>query len=92
MSAEWMRHRFRANVDDPRPILWPPPGPFWITGESDTHATVVAYLPKGMSPSDLTLWPEAEDVDSTPAPNGPEFSGRFPRRWRSATGGGCVAR
>lgn len=73
----WWRHRFRANLDDPRPVTFPPPGPWWRTGYGESYSTVVAYLPTNVAVVDY--WPEASDIDSSPAPDGPQFTGRFPR-------------
>jgi hypothetical protein len=74
---KWTRFRFHANADDPRPITWPPPGPYWVTGYGDDYATVVAYLPGRRRPTSRALWPEATHIDEQDAPNGPEFTGRF---------------
>ena len=41
------RHRFKTDLEDYRPVTFPPPGPYWCTGETDDHSVVVAYLPKG---------------------------------------------
>lgn len=59
----WIRARFKANFDDPRPVKWPPPGPFWVTGSAVTedYATVVAYFKNENQFKEF--WPEAEDID-----------------------------
>jgi len=73
-----MRHRFHANHDDWRPVIYNPQYPCWKTGESyeGDMAIVVAYLPKTEKLEDY--WPEACCVDSTEC-EGPVFSGRFPK-------------
>ncbi len=44
-TTTWKRLRFyEPNVDDPRPVLWPPPGPYWVTGYNDEHAVIVAFM------------------------------------------------
>lgn len=60
----WSRHRFQANHDDPRPVIFPPPGPYWITGYAgdDSYAIVVAYLPAGDAVTDY--WPEAAQIET----------------------------
>lgn len=58
----WERHRFKANLDDPRPVKFPPPGPWWCSGEGDGYSIVVCYLPYRVSV--LEYWPEARDIDS----------------------------
>lgn len=72
----WVRYLFTSNqVQDPRPITFPPPGPYWITGEGQGYATLAAYLPVGVSIH--LFWPEARVTDVVPAPNGPQYSSRF---------------
>ena len=73
---KWVRYRFKANAKDPRPVKWPPLGPFWITGHGEGYATVVAYLPAGQLLTNF--WPEACDIDSQEADE-IVFTDRFPR-------------
>lgn len=72
----WLRARFHANPDDYRPVKWPPPGPYWCSGEGDGYSVVVAYL----RPEDRVTdwWPEASEVDTEEA-DAIVFTGRFPR-------------
>ncbi len=74
--AAWRRYRFQANIADPRPVKFPPPGPWWCTGTSDTYSIVVAYLPPNESLTDW--WPEAAQIESTEHDE-IQFSSRFPR-------------
>ena len=70
MNSEmgWLRVRFQANKDDPRPVTFPPPGPFWVTGYGDSYAIVVAYVR------------ELEEVEKFwPETKGQEFSFIQPR-------------
>jgi hypothetical protein len=76
LPAPWNRHRFRADATDYRPVLWPPPGPYWCTGHGDDYSTVVAYLPVDVSVT--ALWPEATHID-TEEVNEIVFTERFPR-------------
>lgn len=70
------RYRFKANVDDPRPMNFPLPHPYWITGYGEHYSTVVAY---GDDESYiLKNWPEAEDIDHEEATQY-EYSTRFPK-------------
>lgn len=76
MSA-WNRHRFKTSFDDdPRPVTFPPPGPWWCTGHGEGCAVVVCYLPPGVPVTDF--WPEAADVE-TEATDEIVFTDRFPR-------------
>lgn len=59
-ETPWRRYRFHANEDDPRPVKFPPPGPFWVSGYGEDYAVVVAYLPHWADLHDF--WPEASDV------------------------------
>jgi hypothetical protein len=71
----WVWTRFRADIDDYRPTVWPPPGPYWCTGWGEDYSTVVAYLRPG---DDIThWWPEASDVD-TQERSEIQFADRFP--------------
>jgi hypothetical protein len=74
-STAWLRCRFRANETDPRPINWPPPGPYWITGYGDGYSVIVAYCQTIEQVTEY--WPEATDIDAAPKA-GIEFSDRFP--------------
>lgn len=72
----WHRYRFHANLDDPRPVEFPPPGPYWISGEGEDYSIVVAFLP-----SDVDLrryWPEASDVDHEDC-EAITYTSRFPK-------------
>ena len=72
--------RFHANEADWRPVKFPPPGPCWCTGYGDGYATVVAWLPKkGWRKLLKEHWPEATNIDMEDRPEGPQFSGRFPK-------------
>lgn len=60
-----IRARFKADPEDYRPVLWPPPGPYWCTGSGDDYSIVVAYAE---SEAEIRkFWPEAEDIDAEPA-------------------------
>ena len=76
-SRGWVWARFRANLEDYRPVTVPPPGPWWCTGYGDDYAVIVAYVREG---DDVRKWwPEASEVDTELAPDGPKFTDRFPR-------------
>lgn len=76
VMPRWHRYRFHANEDDPRPVKFPPPGPWWHTGSGDGYAIVVAYLPPKANLTDY--WPEAAEVDYTEE-NELTFTDRFPK-------------
>lgn len=60
--TRWIRYRFHSSsLDDPRPVQWPPKGPYWVSGEGDDYAVLIAYLPEGVDL--LTFWPEATEID-----------------------------
>jgi hypothetical protein len=74
-----IRARFEANLEDPRPIHWPIKHPYWVTGENDTHAIVVAYADD--EDEIRKNWPEANNIDSVYVLEY-EFSSRFPKpKW-----------
>lgn len=76
VMPRWYRYRFHANEDDPRPVKFPPPGPWWRTGSGDDYSIVVAYLPPKAKLTDY--WPEASDVDRTEEAE-LTFTDRFPK-------------
>lgn len=57
------RFRFYVPGTDGRPMAFPPAGPFWITGESDTHQVVVAFSPDIETLTNDRHWPDAEDIE-----------------------------
>lgn len=77
----WVRARFRAALDDHRPVKWPPPGPYWCSGywcsgDGEGRSVVVAYLRPGDEVTDW--WPDAEEIDAEECEEA-KFSPRFPR-------------
>jgi hypothetical protein len=82
-DSMYYKVRFKANLDDYRPIKWPPPGPYWCTGYSEAHSVVVAYV--RTLEQIIEFWPEAEDIDSETDPEEIKFSDRFrkPEWWDS---------
>jgi len=75
--TRWIRYRFHSSsVDDPRPVVWPPKGPYWVSGEGDGYAILIAYLPEGI---DLAAyWPEASDIEADEHAQ-ITYSSRFPK-------------
>ena len=61
MDSKWMRVRFHANEGDYRPIKWPPPGPYWCSGEGDDYSIIVAYVRTQKQIKEF--WPEASEID-----------------------------
>lgn len=72
-------HRFRFYVpgDDPRPMAFPPTGPFWCTGFSETHCVVVAYAPDLKTLTGEGHWPDAEQIEDG-GEQDISFTSRFP--------------
>lgn len=73
---KWLRCRFKANEHDYRPIVFPPPGPFWCTGYGDDFSIVVAYVKTIEQVTEF--WPEASDIDSEECDE-ITYTDRFPR-------------
>lgn len=67
--------RFKIKGTDGRPMVWPVQLPFWITGYSETHVTVVAYARN--LPTLRWLWPDAEEVDASELVSPIAGNGRF---------------
>lgn len=71
-----IRSRFKVNPNDPRPVNWPIKHPYWVTGYSETHATIVAYADDEIEI--LSNWPDAEYLDSEKVETY-VFTSRFPK-------------
>lgn len=74
--------RFKGNLADSRPVIFPPPGPWWETGFNDKHATCLAYLSEKSEL--LTYWPEAIDPEWSEEKQEIVFTQRFsqPDWWK----------
>lgn len=77
----WYRFRFRANYDDSRPVIFPPPGPSWESGLScdESYAIRIAYLPENSIELLKQYWPEAEFIDLLNTCEKITFTDRFPK-------------
>lgn len=74
----WDRVRLHVNLEDYRAVVWPPLGPYWCSGETDTHAIVVAYVPHGTKDEGIRkFWPEAAEIDRMQNGVPITFSDRF---------------
>ena len=73
-----IRCRFKANHDDPRPVKFPPPHPWWCTGYAgdDSYSIVVAYADNEDQIKEY--WPEAAELDSEET-IAYFFNSRFPK-------------
>lgn len=83
----WKRHRFKTtSAGDPRPVTFPPPGPWWCSGYAgdDSYAIVIAFLPSAVEVTEF--WPEAYDDEFTEETE-IVFSDRFsrPKWWQEPT-------
>jgi len=73
-----IRIRAEVNHDDPRPVDFPPPGPYWVTGSAgdDSYTVIVAYLE---NQNQLTeYWPEAK-ITSKKEVEEIQYTDRFPK-------------
>lgn len=79
-KAKWDRVRFKAYIEDWRPVKMPTPGPCWCSGEGDGYAVMVAYFPAGATDAVIQqYWPEATAIDRLQTNVDLEFSDRFPK-------------
>ncbi len=72
----WKRHRFYTKSTDYRPIKFPPPGPWWCSGESMDSFVIICYLPPQVPVTEY--WPEAFGIDSEDKDE-IVFTDRFPK-------------
>lgn len=82
--GEWLRVRFHANDEDSRPVKFPPPGPYWVSGSGDGYDVLVAYV---RNEAQITeYWPDATDIDVMQRDVSVTFTDRFPKPdWWEAT-------
>lgn len=71
----WVRSRFHARPDDPRPVTVPPPGPWWCSGWGDGYSIVIAW--HRVDQQITGWWPEASEIDAEEHPE-LMFWDRFP--------------
>lgn len=61
-----IRCRFYVPDEDPRPIRWPIKHPYWVTGsDMNGRSVLVAYADD--EDEIMRNWPDAQELDSTPA-------------------------
>ena len=78
-ADKWLRCRFHANLNDYRPVLWPPPGPYWCSGVGDDYSIVIAYVRS--EEQLMEYWPEASEIDSEERDE-ITYTDRFPKpKW-----------
>lgn len=76
----WDRLRFKDYTEDYRPVIFPPPGPYWCSGEGDDYVIIVAYFPHGTKNWEVKkYWPKACGIDRMQEDTALEFSDRFPK-------------
>ncbi len=71
-----IRARFKANLDDYRPVNFPLKHPYWCTGYDDENSIIVAYADN--EAEILKNWPEAKDIDYEERDKY-TFTDRFPK-------------
>lgn len=71
-----IRARFKANMNDYRPVKWPVKHPYWCTGYGTNYSIVIAYADN--EAEILENWPEAQDIDIEEVEEY-TFSSRFPK-------------
>jgi len=74
--APWFRCRFQTDANDPRPVKFPPPGPWWHSGSGDDFAVVIAYLKTEKQIKEY--WPDATHIDVFPVDE-IVYTDRFPK-------------
>lgn len=79
-SLLWDRVHLHVNLNDYRPVRWPPLGPYWCSGFNDRYSIVVAYVPAGTNDSIIRqYWPETPEVDRIQEGIELVYSDRFPK-------------
>lgn len=76
-SGAWKRYRFQSkSVQDYRPLIYNPKYPYWLSGESETEVTIIAYLPANENL--LKYWDDATNIEFTEEKE-IVFTSRFPK-------------
>ncbi len=78
-DSKYIRVRFKTkSVEDWRPIIFPPPGPYWCSGYAgdESYAVIVIFLPRGVNLK--KYWPDAFHIESEYCEK-IEYSDRFPK-------------
>lgn len=73
-----IRARFKANIQDPRPVRYPPPHPWWVSGTLGDNSACIVVAYADSTEQILELWPEAKEIDVDDATEY-SFTDRFPR-------------
>lgn len=78
-----IRARFKANIQDPRPVRYPPPHPWWVSGTVGDNSACIVVAYADSEAQILELWPEAKEIDVMQDDRAEYlFTDRFPRpRW-----------
>ena len=75
-----LRSRFYLPIaetgSDYRPVKWPPPHPYWCSGESMTDFVIVAYCDSEEQLREF--WPEAHGIESEER-DSYTYTDRFPK-------------
>lgn len=72
-----IRARFIVSDEDYRPILWPPPGPYWCSGTTANDDNIVIAYAADIYEI-LEFWPDAQDIDDEQVDDY-VFTSRFPK-------------
>jgi hypothetical protein len=78
----WFRVRFYSHDPDPRPVSWPPPGPYWNsgTGEDKDGNDVQIIIVYTKEPNKLKeYWPEGRNFDCPLSPEPVRWHDLFPK-------------
>ena len=47
-ERKWVRYRFKTEeIADPRPLIFNPKYPWWLSGQTDNFSTILMWLPQG---------------------------------------------
>lgn len=90
-KIQWLRYRFSTKSEDPRPLIFNPSYPWWVSGyggyggmsntgdewiDDDIYTIIIAFLP---ADEDLKkYWDDAYNIDFTEQ-DSITFSERFPK-------------
>jgi hypothetical protein len=71
----YTKYRFFINSTQPKPIIFPPPGPYWISKRYSFGTTIICILPSIVNIK--TYWPDATDISTQHIPE-IIYTDRFP--------------
>lgn len=74
-ERKWIRYSFKTReTEDPRPLIFDPRYPWWLSGQNDRFSKIIMWLPENENL--YHYYDDATEIERTIHPN-IEFNSRF---------------